>query len=204
MAFLTDNSQQQLFVLAGPNGAGKTTVARVLLPKTLGIRQFVNADSIAAGLSPFAPETTAIQAGKLMLQRIRGLLDNREDFGFESTLAGRGFAALIEEAKCSGYRVNVIYIWLSSPDLAVARVADRVRQGGHNVPEATIRRRYVRSLVNFFDLYRPLADLWIVCDNSGANAKIMARGVVEAGEFILDPVRFDRFKESVDHARQQR
>jgi predicted ABC-type ATPase len=138
---VTGFSQPHLFVLAGPNGAGKTTVARVLLPQTLGIRQFVNADNIAAGLSPFAPETTAIQAGKLMLHRIRELMRCGEDFGFETTLAGRGTAALLREAKANLYQVHLIYIWLSSADLAVARVADRVRQGGHDVPEETIRRR---------------------------------------------------------------
>jgi predicted ABC-type ATPase len=194
----------QLFVLGGPNGAGKSTTARVLLPNTLGVRQFVNADNIATGLSPFAPETTAIQAGRLMIQRIEELLRGRKSFAFETTLSGRRNVPLIKTAKNAGYSANLIYIWLSSPELAVARVADRVRQGGHSVPEDTIRRRYSRGLVNFFRLYRPLANTWTLCDNSGTELLVVAQGVESGETRVFDEERMERIEQSARDAERGR
>ncbi len=167
-------SRPEVFVLAGPNGAGKSTTATVLLPEWLSIDQFVNADLIAAGLSPFAPETTAIQAGRLMIQRIQELLDRRESFAFETTLAGRGHVRLLHEARSRGYLVHLLYIWLGSVEIAISRVESRVRQGGHNVPRDVIERRYWRGLRNLFELYVPLADTWALCDNSSGDFSVVA------------------------------
>ncbi len=192
----------QLFVLSGPNGSGKSTTARVLLPKSLGIQQFVNADNIAEGLSPFAPETTAMQAGRLMIQRIQELMRDRHSFAFETTLAGRRNASLIKSASDAEYSVNLIYIWLSSPELALSRVADRVRQGGHPVPDDVVRRRYARGLVNFFRLYRPLADTWTLCDNSSRELWIVAQGSNGGKTSVFDDERLHRIEQSVKNAEQ--
>lgn len=189
-----------LFILAGPNGAGKSTTARVLLPRSLGVTQFVNADNIALGLSPFAPETAVIQAGRLMLRRIKELLQNRESLGFETTLAGRNYVRLIEDARANGYVVNLIYVYLRSPNLAITRVADRVRQGGHDVPTETIRRRYYRGLANFFGRYRSLANSWTLCDNSDRQLIVVAQSI-EGDELIVhDPCRYQEIQRAAENA----
>ena len=155
-----------VYVIAGPNGAGKTTFAIDFLPHFVHCREFVNADLIAAGLSPFAPETQAVRAGRMMLTRIRELAADRRDFGFETTMSGRGYVRTLEGFRRSGYRVELYFLYLPSAELAVVRVANRVRQGGHNVPEETVRRRYEAGLRNFFRLYAPLADAWWLYDGS--------------------------------------
>ena len=155
-----------VIVIAGPNGAGKTTAAPALLGKALEIGHFVNADTIAAGLSAFSPEKAAIQAGKAMLVRMRQLAANNENFAFETTLASRTFAPWIKGLKEKGYIFHLTFLLLESPDLAVLRVAERVKLGGHNVPEETIRRRFDKGLINFFKLYQPIADSWQMYDNS--------------------------------------
>ncbi len=153
-------------VLAGPNGAGKTTSARTLLAETLKLMTYVNADVIAQGLSGFDPESMALEAGRIMLQRLHVLAEQRSSFAFETTLAGRAYARWLRSLGEAGYRIHLVYLWLASADLAVARVAERVRSGGHDIPEETIRQRYRRSIDNFFGLYRPLAAYWEVYDNS--------------------------------------
>jgi predicted ABC-type ATPase len=154
-------------VIAGPNGAGKTTAAPALLGTALQIDHFVNADTIAAGLSAFAPEKAAIQAGKAMLERMHYLANNNEDFAFETTLASKTFAPWITNLKAKkGYEFHLTFLLLDNPDLAVSRVAERVKMGGHFVPEDTIRRRYESGLKNFFKLYKPLADTWQIYDNT--------------------------------------
>jgi predicted ABC-type ATPase len=170
-------------VLGGPNGAGKTTCANTVLPDHLRILQFVNADTIAAGLSGFAPETVAFQAGRVMLSRIEALSREGASFSFETTLASRTFAPLLRRLKGEGYTVTVVYVWLHSPDLAVRRVAERVKRGGHPVPAEDVHRRYSRGLANFWQLYRPIADLWLLCDNSDQKIARVARG---AGEQHLE------------------
>lgn len=190
----------QLFVLAGPNGAGKSTTARVLLPLTLGVEQFVNADYIAEGLSPFAPQSAAIQAGRLMIYRIRELLHSHQSFGLETTLAGKRNTALLREARDTGYLVHLIYIWLSSPELALFRVAHRVQQGGHDVSEETIRRRYHRGLINFFGLYRSLANTWTLCDNSAGEPVVVAQGSASSEIQVYDDDRLRRIERSADDA----
>ena len=154
------------YLIAGPNGAGKTTFATEFLPDFVHCREFVNADLIAAGLSPFAPETQAIRAGRLVLTRIKELAGAGRDFGFETTLAGRGYVRLIGDLKRSGYQVILFFLWLPSAEMAAVRVANRVRQGGHDIPEAIIHRRFEAGLRNFFRLYIPAVDAWHLYDGS--------------------------------------
>ncbi len=160
------NRRPHVVALSGPNGAGKSTAAPALLKGTLGVTEFVNPDIIAQGLSAFEPERAALSAGRIMLRRLRELARQRVNFGFETTLASRRLAPRLAELKRRGYLVHLIFLWLPSADLAVERVAERVRMGGHAVPENTIRRRYVAGLRNFFALYRPLADTWRLYDTS--------------------------------------
>jgi predicted ABC-type ATPase len=176
----------RIFVVGGPNGAGKTTTATRLLPDDLAVRQFVNADVIASGLSAFAPETAALQAGRIMLERLAALTRLREDFAFETTLASRSFAPFLRRQQEEGYSVHIIYVWLRSPDLAVQRVGERVRRGGHHVPPEVVTRRYWRGLGNFWRLYRPLADSWVLCDNSSRRRIIVALGERETVTEIID------------------
>ncbi len=154
-------------VIAGPNGAGKTTFAHQFLPKDSGVVHFVNADSIAAGLSPVQPELAAMAAGRLYLDEIDRLARARADFAFEATLSGQLLLGRLRRWKAAGYRIEIVYLYLSSPELALRRVAARVQQGGHAVPPADVLRRFDRSWRNFLDVYRPLADTWAVYDNSG-------------------------------------
>jgi predicted ABC-type ATPase len=153
-------------VIAGPNGAGKSTMAPRLLQDALAVSEFVNADSIATGLSAFRPDSVAIGAGRVMLARLRALAQTRADFAFETTLASRSFAPWLIKLGRSGYRVHVAFLSLPDPDLAVARVAERVRQGGHGVAETVVRRRFATGLKNFFGIYRAIADTWQVFDNA--------------------------------------
>lgn len=154
------------YVISGPNGSGKTTVALSLLP-SLGVTEFVNADAIASGLSPLNPEGMALRAGRLMLERLHGVMSAGMDFAFETTLAARSYVSFLQDCKRRGYSVNLIYFWLRSPELAVERVKRRVASGGHSIPEETIRRRYERGRRNLIDLYLPLSESWIIFDNSG-------------------------------------
>ena len=163
-----------VYVISGPNGAGKTTFASEFLPDFVDCREFLNADLIAAGLSPFAPETQNLQAGRLLLSRIKELAKGRRDFGFETTLSGRSYVRLLKTMKEDGYRVITYFLWLPSAELAVSRVANRVRQGGHNIPEAVIRRRFVSGLRNLFHLYRPVLDAWWLYDASRLPPPIIA------------------------------
>lgn len=155
-----------VYVVAGPNGAGKTTFSRIFLPDFARCREFLNADLIAAGLSPFAPEGQAIRAGRLLLTRVSELSEARQDFGFETTLAGRGYIKLLRDLKRVGYRVVLFFLWLPDADIAVTRVANRVQQGGHDIPEAVIRRRFESGVRNLFQDYRPLLDDWSLYDAS--------------------------------------
>lgn len=152
-------------VIAGPNGAGKSTLAPALLRDTFDILEYVNADTIAEGLSAFAPEEAAFEAGRVMLSRLHDLAAEKRDFAFETTLATRFYAKWLKELKETfDYRISIIFLWLPDADLAIARVASRVKLGGHNIPETTIRRRYDRGLSNFFDMYMQIADSWRVFD----------------------------------------
>jgi predicted ABC-type ATPase len=158
---------KKIVIIAGPNGAGETTLAREFLPHEAGCPDFINADLIAAGLSPLAPERAAFRAGRLMLQEIRWRVRCGESFAFETTFSGRHYARLIPEWRAAGYRVKLIFLKLTTAALAVARVRARVSQGGHSVPEPIIRRRFEIGLQRFHTLYRGLVNCWILYDNSG-------------------------------------
>lgn len=175
-----------VYMIGGPNGAGKTTTAMSLLPGDLSCEEFINADGIATGLSPFHPESVAVEAGKLMLRRIRSLSALGHDFAFESTMAARSFAPFLLGLKREGYKVHTIFLWLPSVDLALARVAMRVKAGGHGIPEDTIRRRYRSGIRNLFDLYMPLSDAWSLYDNSGADPKRVASGTSGGRVAVVD------------------
>jgi predicted ABC-type ATPase len=163
-------------VIAGPNGAGKTTFAREYLPKDAGIIYFVNADLIASGLSPLRPELAALAAGRLVLSELDRLAKARLEFAFESTLSGLGYLSRLKRWKGAGYRIEIVYLRLSSPRLALRRIAARVKQGGHSVPRADVLRRFTRSWNNFQTAYRLLADTWAVYDNSGSKPQLLERG----------------------------
>ncbi len=182
-----------VYVVAGPNGSGKTTFASEFLPDFVKCREFLNADLIAAGLSPFAPETQNLRAGRLLLERIGELAAAREDFGFETTLSGRTYARLLAGLRRDGYRIVMFFLWLPTADQAVLRVANRVRQGGHAVPEADVRRRFAAGLSNFFRLYQPECDRWSLYDSSRLPPALIAWE--ELGTItIIDSDLFDQIQ----------
>jgi len=164
-----------LYIISGCNGAGKTTASYTILPEILNCREFVNADNIAAGLSPFNPESVALEAGRTMLLRIGELMADHADFAIETTLATRSYVSLIKRAHLNGYRVSLLYFWLSSPDVAVERVAKRVANGGHHIPSDTIERRYYRGIYNLYNLYMSVCDEWTVVDNTDISPEIIAQ-----------------------------
>lgn len=171
------NSSPHISIIAGPNGAGKSTCGPAVLQNHFHISEFVNADTIATGLSAFNPETVAIPASRIMLKRIKQLAESKANFAFETTLSSRTFAPWIKNLKKQGYQFTLVYFWLHTPELAIERVAERVRFGGHFVPTETIKRRYQKSIVNFFTLYQPIADHWCFLDNSDKeNPVLIAEG----------------------------
>jgi predicted ABC-type ATPase len=167
---------KRLYVISGCNGAGKTTASYTILPDMLNCNEFVNADEIAKGLSPFNPNKVAIKAGRLMLNRINELVELGEDFAFETTLSTRSYVNTIKTAQEKGYFVTVLYFWLNSPELAIERVKIRVEEGGHDIPEQTIRRRYDLGIKNMYSLYIPIADYWMFIDNSKSPFEVIADG----------------------------
>ena len=164
--------QKILYIIAGCNGAGKTTASYTILPEIWKCKEFVNADEIAKGISPFNPESVSFQAGRLMLQRIDELLEMGESFSIETTLATRSYVGLVKRAHEKGYKVTLLYFWLTSPELAIERVAQRVSEGGHNIPTEDIVRRYYRGISNFFNLFKDIVDLWTLVDNA-SNPRIV-------------------------------
>lgn len=164
--------RKTLYIIAGCNGAGKTTASYTILPEIWKCKEFVNADEIAKGISPFNPESVAFQAGRIMLQRIDDLLAAGESFSIETTLATRSYVSLIKRAQAQGYTVNLLFFWLDSPQLAIQRVAKRVSEGGHNIPTDVIVRRYQRGIDNFFLLYKDIVDYWTLVDNA-SNPRII-------------------------------
>jgi predicted ABC-type ATPase len=179
-----------LYIIAGPNGAGKTTFARKFLPDYVKCLEFVNVDLIANGISPFDPERAALRAGRIMLEQIHSLVERDVDFGFETTLSGKTYMRLLQEMKRRGYLIHIFFLWISNIELALERIKLRVRNGGHAIPETTVRRRFGRSLPNFLRVYKPLADSWTIFDNSGDIPKMIA--FEESGKIkILDPDIFN-------------
>jgi predicted ABC-type ATPase len=165
-----------LYIISGCNGAGKTTASYSVLPDMLNCKEFVNADEIAKGLSPFQPDKVAIEAGKIMLSRIKDLLNHNIDFAFETTLATKSYTHYITEAHAKGYFVTLLFFWLNSPELAIERVRTRVISGGHNIPNDTILRRYKVGIINLSKLYLPICDYWLIIDNSDSPFKVIAEG----------------------------
>ena len=169
-------NEKRIIIIAGPNGAGKTTFAREYLPVEVGITTFINADLIAAGLSPFAPELAARRAGRLMLEEIDRCGAAGMDFALETTLAGKAYLQRIHQWQANGYRVKLIFLKLSHEEAAIRRVAERVAQGGHSIPTEVIRRRFVSGLRNFTNLYQPIVDAWQLIDNGGATPQLLTQG----------------------------
>lgn len=187
---------KEVIVLGGPNGAGKTTAAPSLLTKYLGIREFVNADEIARGLSPFNPEGSAVGAARLMIRRIRALSQAGESFSFETTCAGRRYLRLLQMCRESGYRLTLVFLWLSSPQAALARVAKRVRAGGHGIPDEVVVRRYSAGLRNMWHLYLPLVDVGLIYDNSDKGRVLIAEKTPETPLLVHDPKRWALIEEA--------
>ncbi|WP_134088890.1 zeta toxin family protein [Olivibacter sp. XZL3] len=168
-----------LYIIAGCNGAGKTTASYTVLPEILNCKEFVNADMIAAGISPFNPENVALEAGRIMLNRIRELIEEKADFAFETTLATRSYISLINGAKQRGYNIVLLFFWLKSPNHAIERVKNRVEEGGHHIPDDVVIRRYYRGIANLLDLYIPKCDEWLVFNCIDVRFELIA----ESGEF---------------------
>lgn len=194
-------SRPQAVVIAGPNGAGKTSAAPELLRDAVGIGAFVNADVIAQGLSGFSPQSAAFEAGRVMLRRLRELARERTDFAFESTLSGRSAYRLLKTMRADGYDVHIFYLWLPTAEFAVARVHRRVEAGGHDVPDAVVRRRFWKSLLNFDSRYRPLATSWRLYDGSGVEGRpLIAHGTLEDTPAVLDAGRWANVRTMIEEA----
>lgn len=181
---------KHLYLIAGCNGAGKTTATATLLPASMGLKEYVNADEIAKGLSPFNPESMAFVAGRIMLTRINQLLAAGESFSIETTLSTRSYVGLVRSARENGYIVHIIFLWLKSAEAAKERVRKRVSSGGHNIPPEVIERRYHRGIQNLFDIYMNEADIWVLCDNNLGECERIAFGSRISGIKIKDKTKF--------------
>lgn len=188
---------KNLYIISGCNGAGKTTASYTVLPEILNCKEFVNADEIARGLSPFNPESVAIEAGRLMLQRIDFLLEKDTSFSIETTLSTKSYINLVRRAQEKGFSVRILFFWLNSPELAIRRVAERVAKGGHNIPEPIIRRRYTAGLKNLFNLFMDQVDYWDIYDNSDYPRKQIACGGKNAKTIISEDILFNQLKRYV-------
>jgi|SRR5690606_10462232 predicted ABC-type ATPase len=187
-------SDKNLYIIAGCNGAGKTTASFTILPEIIECKEFVNADEIAKGLSPFQPEKVAFEAGRIMLERINELLKNNESFAFETTLSTKSYKNKIKEARQKGYIVTMLFFWLQNVELAKERVKIRVSEGGHNIEPNIIERRYIRGIQNLFEIYLPLVDGALIFDNSKGKHELIARKTVD--EFtIIEEKKFDELKQ---------
>lgn len=189
-----------LYIIAGCNGAGKTTASYTILPELLNCNEFVNADNIAAGLSPFKPESVALEAGRIMIGRINNLLESEADFAFETTLSTRSYISFIRKAQGKGYTITLLYFWLSSPQLAIRRVAKRVSRGGHNIPDDVIIRRYYRGINNLVNLYIPVCDKWLVMNNKDVPSESIAHGSNQLGEIVLNNDLWVKIKTQSDES----
>ena len=188
---------KNLYIISGCNGAGKTTASYTVLPEILNCKEFVNADEIARGLSPFNPSSVAIEAGKLMLQRIEELLKRNETFSIETTLATRSYVNLVKRAQEQGYSIRLLFFWLSTPELAVKRVAERVSKGGHDIPQDIIRRSYVAGINNLFKLFMPIVNYWAIFDNSETPRKKVAIGGKDSQTEIVNIELYNNIKNYV-------
>lgn len=178
-----------LYIIAGPNGAGKTTAAKTILPETLGVIEFVNADEIAKGISPFNPEGVAFEAGRIMLKRIEQLINEKKDLAFETTLSAVTYLPLISSVQQQGYTVTLIFFWLNSVEIAKERVAQRVLRGGHNIPQEVIERRYDRGIKNLFR-YMEIVNNWYIYDNTAGEYEPISKNT----EGSLNIYNFDTWE----------
>lgn len=181
-----------MYIIAGCNGAGKTTASFTVLPEMLDCKEFVNADEIAKGLSPFQPESVSFQAGRIMLSRIKELIEINTDFAFETTLSTLSYQHTIELAKRKGYKITLLFFWLNDVELAIERVALRVSEGGHNIPSDIIKRRYFRGINNLLQLFTKICDYWIVIDNSNTPYKFIAEGTLSNEITIHDNLNWNK------------
>ena len=181
---------KNVYIIAGPNGSGKTTFATEFLPDYVKCPNFINADFIAQGLSPFEPRIAAIKAGKLVLQQIKEFAERGIDFAFETTLSGKLYVNLFSELKKKGYTLHLFFLWVTNSNLAIGRIKERVLEGGHNVPANDVRRRFRRSINNFFNLYELIVDSWMLFDNSKTKPILIAVKSNKQQEEILDKEKF--------------
>ena len=186
--------EEHLYIIAGCNGAGKTTASNTILPKTLLVKEFVNADEIARGLSPFNADNVGIEAGRLMIKRINELLEANETFSVETTLSSRSYVNLIRRAHAKGYKVHLLYFWLKDVELAKQRVAERVLSGGHGVPEDVIVRRYYAGLKNLFGIFMGIVDVWAIYDNSYNEIERVAFGGATIPLQVSNALKFETIK----------
>lgn len=192
----------QAYIIAGPNGAGKTTFATRFLPHFVDCREFLNADLIAAGLAPFQPEKAAVRAGRLLLERMQELVRQRQDFGFETTLAGRHYLKVFQEMRQAGYRLHLFFLWLPNVEMALSRVSQRVRQGGHHIPEEIVRRRYSAGLKNLFQSYRPIVNSLYVFNGAILPPQPIAFAT-EQGLEVQDAEKYETIMEFLGRARHE-
>ena len=189
---------KNLYIIAGCNGAEKTTASFTILPEILACKEFVNADEIAKGLSPFQPEKVQIESGRIMLSRINELLDTDENFAFETTLASKSYRTKIQKAQQKGFNVILLYFWLQNIDLAIERVRTRVLEGGHNVESHVIKRRYKNGIKNLFNIYIPIVDEVMIFDNSEGKYELLAEKTKETQIDVLNKFKFNQIKQSLD------
>ena len=189
---------KQLYIIAGCNGAGKTTASFTILPEVLDCKEFINADEIAKGLSPFQPENVAMQAGRIMLARMDELLQKGETFAFETTLATKSYKQKIEWAQANGYEVTLLFFWLDSPNMAKKRVAQRVAEGGHSIPSETIERRYHNGIVNLFAIYIDMVDICYIFDNSEGRKELIAQKERHKDIVIYNNDKFNLMKNNYE------
>lgn len=185
---------KNLYIIGGCNGAGKTTASFTILPEILDCKEFVNADEIAKGLSPFQPEKVSFESGRIMLHRINELLEINQNFAFETTLATKSYKSKVIEAQAKGYNVALLFFWLQNVDLAIERVKTRVQEGGHNIESEVVKRRYVNGIRNLFNLYLPIVNEAMIFDNSGGKPELIAEKVLESDIDIINNIKFDKLK----------
>jgi predicted ABC-type ATPase len=190
--------EKTIYIISGCNGAGKTTASLTILPEILNCKEFVNADNIALGLSPFQPEKVAFEAGRIMLERIETLLKLNENFAFETKLSTKSYKQRLLQAKENGYTVKLLFFWLPSIEMAINRVAIRVSEGGHNIPTEVIARRYSRGIENLFKIYIPLCDDWAVFDNSNNTPELIAEGI-NSEEIVTNKESWDLLKSKISY-----
>lgn len=185
---------KNLYIISGCNGAGKTTASFTILPEILNCKEFVNADEIAKGLSPFQPEKVAFEAGRIMLHRINELLETNTIFAFETTLATKSYKSKVALAQKKGYKVILLFFWLQDVELAIERVKTRVTEGGHNIETDVIKRRYINGILNLFNIYLPIADEVMIFDNSFGKPELLAEKMLESNIDVINEIKYDKLK----------